>query len=306
MTWDPWDPLLNAAGSLPSPPTRIACGVVSGALHVCVTTINGDLFHTIRFGPGSWQPWGDAGAQGFPGVLGIESVDCVGIGNQLHVCVRGQIAGVQPAVFRSIRIPTRWSTPAELTARYLVVSDVACGAVAGDQLHVLARCTSGSRELLIHTIRFRTGLSQALGDQDVIQLFAGTASALRQTNSVAAAGIGEQLHVIASDGTELFHTIRLNDVAWQPTFGLVRPAVGDGFAGRLDIPACANEGGNLHVCAISAGTIMHTIRISNPAAWRNPETVLTGSFGNVLAAVPSSATGSAPAATFSDIACAGE
>jgi hypothetical protein len=216
--WDPWDDVLATAGSLAGSPSRVACGVVSGALHVCVDT-QVSLFHTIRFGRGSWQGWGDAGSVAFPGVLGAFNVDCVGIGNELHVCVegftvRGQLRTL-PAAWHTIRIsnpdPSRdsWTARKEVTGRYRTILDLACGKADGN-LHVLARCMDvAGVQRLMHTIRLPNGSLQPGGDADVFSLsqFSTTASTLRQTGAVAAAGIGPQLHVVASDGAEPYHTI---------------------------------------------------------------------------------------------------
>jgi hypothetical protein len=95
-------------------------------------------------------------------------------------------------------------------------------------------------------------------------------------------------HVISAGGLELF--------------GNVRALVGDRSFGRspLVIPACADVGGNLHLCAISSGRIMHTIRLAN-GAWNNPESSGVGMWGDVTATVPCG-----PGATFGEIACAGD
>jgi hypothetical protein len=308
--WTPWENVTSGAGPLSGTASRISCGVADGQLHVCAVTSTG-LYHTIRYTAGSWQPWGNAGATAFPSVVGITNVDCVGIGSQLHVCVEGsrRSGSIQtlPAVWQSTRQPGSWTAPGEITGRYRILWDLACGGTAEGNVHLVARVqdVSGS-ELLIHTIRFPDGSLQPLGDQDVSALYPGaTAVALRGTGAVAAAGIESSLHVLASDGTEVRHTIRLDDTSWQSSFGEVRPAVDPAFAGPLAIPAAAGADHNLHVFAISAGTVMHTIRITAPPAWRNPETALTGSFGDVLGAVPSGSAG-APIRSFTDIAAVGE
>lgn len=314
VDWTPWEDVTSLVPSaLPGTPSRVACATVMDTLQVCVLTSAG-LFHTIQFTPTSWQAWGNAGVTAFPQVILLSNVDCAGTGEQLHVCIDGLLSSRQnqtlPAVWRSIRIPTKWSAAAEVTNRYEPILNVACAQVTPapgerDELHVLARAVDiTSADVLMHNIELPSGASQPAGDQDVFRLFPN-AAALRLTRTVAAAGIGPELHVVASDGTELFHTIRLNNSAWQSTFGLVRPAVDPTFTAPLENPACANDGGNLHVCAISGGRIMHTIRISSPPEWRNPENATSGSFGDVLAAVPAGSGGVAPPPTFDDIACAG-
>jgi hypothetical protein len=311
--WDPWDEVTASAGPVVDPPREIACAFVAGVLHVCVTTAVGGLIHTIRFGKGNWQPWGDAGSVGFSTVLGLSLVGSASIGSGLVVCVDGfkRSSGTHtqslPAVWRSDRTAAGWSAPGSVTDAYLSISDIACASVSGSELHVLARCVDriSSAELLIHTIWYPSGASQPLGDQDVIKNFPGSSmSSLKRTRTVAAAGIGQALHVVASDGIELFHTIRIDNTRWQGTFGLVRPSVDASFLAPLTGPACANDGGNLHVCAISNGAIFHTIRMSSPAGWRNPETSSKGGFGNVLGSVPPGPRGSPPQ-TFIDIGCCG-
>ena len=326
--WEAWDDVLASAPLvvLPFPfpeigipaPSRVACAVVTGRLHVCVTipptrTTSALLLHTIRFGPRNWQPWGNASAAGFPSVLGMVNVDCVGIGPELHVCIDGfrrlQPLQTLPAVWHSIRTDAGWSAPTAVTSRYPVIWDHACGDVGG-ALHVVVRCISvPGTELLMHTIRFPNGTLQAQGDQDVIGLFPATVkAAIRRTGTVAVAGGQGQLHVVASDGSELFHTIRLNNTSWLPTFGPVRPAVTPGFTSPLTQPACASADGNLHIFAIdnSSRRVWHTIRLST-GAWRNPETATTGSFGDVLAAVPAGFAEAAPRSVsgFDVIAAAG-
>lgn len=321
--WDPWENILASAGPLPSPSDDIACGFVNGQLHVCVSTHPAPqpgVFHTIRFARGNWQPWGDAGSLVFKQnlgngrimqIIGLGRVDCAGISNGLHLCIAGEKKLSQdplngpPTIWRSVRTPNNWTAPNTVTAGYSLMWDIACAKVNSDQLHVLARCqNAGGSELLIHNIWFADGTQQELGDEDVFSQFANV-NDLRNTQWVAGAGIEQALHVVVSDGNELFHTIRLNHAAWQPSFGLVRPAVDNAFTGPLSQPACANDGGNLHVCAISAGSIKHTIRLTNPSAWRNPENATTGSFGDVVDSVRPGSTGS-PTKTFSAIACAGE
>lgn len=313
--WSPWDDISGSAGTPAGTPRSVAAGFVMGSLHVCLLTQSG-LFHTIRFGSGNWQPWGDASAAAFPQVSGINEVDCVGIGTGLHVCVSGirRSGNIQtlPAMWHAIRTSNAnpaldsWSGAAEITGRYRIIWDVACGN-AGGNLHALARVTDvNGSEQLMHTIRFPNGGLQPQGDQDVIGLFPATTAALRSTRSAAAAGIGPALHVLASDGTELFHTIRLNDTSWQSTFGSVRGAVDPTFNSPLGLPSAASADGNLHVFAISAapGSIFHTIRLSTPPAWRNPETASGGMFGDVMNAVPAGAAGT-PSRAFVDLAAAG-
>jgi hypothetical protein len=46
--------------------------------------------------------------------------------------------------------------------------------------------------------------------------------------------------------------------------------------------ACTHVGENLHICALTDdGRIIHTIRMSNPPSWQNPEGSGRAAFGDV-------------------------
>jgi len=303
--WDPWT-LVGVTDGL-----RIGCAVVDGQLHVCVAGGMPKLQHSIRFSRSNWQPWGDAAAAGFPQIQDLDGVDCASIGKALNVCVTGNTrsehdSGVPlPAVWLSMRTANAWTAPRELSSRYSAFLDHTGGSV-GDALHIVAQCVQAGSFTLIHTVRMANGAMQPLGDQDLIKLFPAEADSLSRITTVAAAGVQGQLHVVASNGKELFHTIRLNEQLWQNTFGSVRQAADPTSTGPLAVPACASADGNLHVFALSEGSIVHTIRVTSRSKWCNPETALTGKFGDVIGAVPASAGGLILTRQFTDIAAAGD
>jgi hypothetical protein len=78
-----------------------------------------------------------------------------------------------------------------------------------------------------------------------------------ESQGVACAGIGAELHVLVAKTPSLLHTIRHADGTWQ-RFGNVNDATG--FDGELLSPFCAAIGDELHVCAKSGLRIVHTIR----------------------------------------------
>ena len=102
-----------------------------------------------------------------------------------------------------------------------------------------------------------------------------------------------------ADGGELFHTVSGGGEA-SDLYGSVRTLVGDVFFGTspLTLPACANGGGNLHVCAASGSRIMHTIRLPN-GQWRNPESDAASAWSDVTAAL------GGLGGAITDLACAG-
>ena len=221
----------------------------------------------------------------------------------------------RPAVFRSIRNSSgAWSTRREVTSRYLAVGEVACasitptGAGARAQLEVLARAqTQTGSQPLVHTTLLPTGASS--GDVNVSATIppSATTTNFPAVRTIAAAGIGSELHIVLGQGNELFHTVFGSAGRAFELFGSVRGLVGDPvFTGQplprpLTLPACANVGGNLHVCAVSNGRIFHTIRLPS-GQWRNPESNTVGMFGDVTAAVA----GGPSKPDFIAIACAGD
>jgi hypothetical protein len=317
--WDPWLDLTSALGPI-GDPNDVACAIVDGRLHICVHAFNDELWHTMETGPGTFTGWGAAHSVAFSGLELPFRVDCAAVGPQLHVCVDGRTRSgailSQPAVWRSIRAPSgSWSQRREVTGRNPVYKDIGCatitpaGAGARPQLEILARALDRSgTEALIHTTLLPTGGSS--GDANIV---AGGPSAattdFSRVKSLASAGIGTELHIVVAANDDLFHTVLGSAGGVAELFTSVRVMVNDpSFTGtpgtplrQLIFPACANVGGNLHVCALSAGQIFHTIRLAS-GLWRNPESSPVGVFGDVTAAVP----GGPSTPFFISIACAGD
>ena len=298
--------------------SRVACAIVNGLLHICVLEAPGALWHTVETGPHTFTGWGPAHSVAFSGVSPGLSVDCAAIGGQLHVCLDGNVHSGQivsdPAVWRSGRLTSgSWSLRREVTARFLAIRDVACasitptGAGARPQLEVLTRpeTRAGTAEPLVHTTLFPTGASS--GDTNMAASIPPSAATVNfpAVLRVAAAGIGSELHIVLAQGTELFHTVNLGSAGGAfDLYGNVRALVSGAkrpFRGALALPACANVGGNLHVCAVSNGRIFHTIRLAS-GLWRNPESSAFGMFGDVTKTVA----GGPATPDFVDIACAGD
>jgi hypothetical protein len=298
--WTAWQDLNVAVGTITAP-TRVACAMVNGALHICVLSTNA-LWHTVETSANVFSGWSAAHSAAFPGISMGGSVDCAGIGSQLHVCLDGfRIAGdIQtfPVVLRSIRNSAgAWSPPREVMQRSPVIRDVACTnrtPAGGRQvLEVLARSQAQTGaganrttiEALVHTTVLPTGA--ATRDVNMVPTIPpATATAnVPGVRSIAAAGIGSRLHIMLANGGELFHTVSGGGGA-SDLYGSVRTLVGDVFFGTspLSLPACANSGGNLHVCAASGSRIVHTIRLAS-GEWRNPESSAAGAWSDVTAAI---------------------
>jgi hypothetical protein len=287
----------------------VGCAMVDDGsptrLHVCVSYKVGNrvgLVHTVETSPGQFFQWGDAHGVAFSNLKLEEGVDCAGIGAQLHVCVIGNQHQQQPAVWRSIRIPSRWSPARIVSVTALAITDVGCAAVppaAGatdprPALHVLTRVYDGR---LLHDICFPTGRQTSMGD--LIPVIPGLPSSI---SNMAASGFQGDLSVVAADGTNMFLARRRGASGFDPLINL-RDAIQPGFAEPLTRPACAYVGGDLHIIAIAQGRIRHGIRRFSDA-FRNPESSTTTMFGDVISAAPPGPAGSAPA-MFTRVSCAG-
>jgi len=293
--WDPWEDIIaGGAGNAGSPFLSIDCAAVDNQagvreLHVCGVTADGRLLHTIRFGPGNWQAWGDAGGLGLAD-YDIERVGVAGINGELHVCVSAiqkPTGGgeTRPAIIWDLWHAIRFSNPLswqsfnnvnQTSARHpnfrLPWGEIGCANVNG-LLHVCAIGSDPGRPLW-HTIRFPN-------DWQLFQDVKPT-----QSNNpgyshwIGIAGIGGSLHLcLITDGGDLWHTIRIDDTHWQPFFGNVRLVVEPSRPPTFRTVSCASVDGDLHVCAVAdAGSILHTIRFSNPPDWQRP-------FGDLTAVV---------------------
>ena len=317
LPWDAWSNLTTEVGPITAP-SDVACAIVDGQLHICVLE-TGALWHTLETGPHAFTGWGAAHSVAFPGVSPGLNVDCAAVGGQLHVCLDGNLQSPalvgQPVVWRSIRNSTgSWSPRKEVTNRFGAIRSIACasimptGAGARPQLEVLTRAQvrATGAEPLVHTTLFPTGASS--GDVNITASIPPTSakSNFPSVRTIAAAGIGAELHIVLGRGNELFHTVFGSAGGAFELFGSVRGLVGDpSFRGTpvrpLTLPACANVGGNLHLCTVSAGRIFHTIRLPS-GLWHNPESNTVGLFGDVTAAVA----GGPSTPDFIGIACAGD
>jgi hypothetical protein len=284
----------NDPGSL----YAVDCAVDGDNLHVIIatdindTTNAGQLWHTIRFADGSWQPsFGNVKAQvpdNDPGSF-YDDIGCAAAFGLLHVC--GITTG-DGKPWHTIRFadgswqPFFGDVDAQVPRVPGAFFGVDCAVVDNRNLQVVS-ITSGdptaNPEDLYHTIRFVDGNWQPFGDVKA-----------QESNNpgtfigISCSAAGGDLHVIGttSDG-KLWHTIRFANGSWQPSFGNVKAQVRDNDPGPFsDNVSCAvADNGDLHVVAATdvhnaanPGKLWHTIRFAD-GSWQS-------FFGSVEAQVP--------------------
>jgi hypothetical protein len=234
-TWDSFHNADMVIGNQPGPHTSVGLGAdFSGNVHLCTTTPDGNLWHTIRSSNGTWAPFGNvkAATGSNPGVF--SRVDCsivVPRGQQptLHVTA----LTVDGVVWHAIRFADgSWTQFGNLSlvaggaARF---TDVDCtGATNLDQLQVIGTASSltmGSAQQ--HTLRHPDGTwQQPFGN---VLAVAGNPGAPLNSSS---ADVDGNLHVaLTVSGGGLFHTIRNSAGGWTQ-YDDVRAATGSAEAFR--------------------------------------------------------------------------
>lgn len=276
-------------------------------LHVVCIDRTGRLTHTIRRIDGTWLPFGDVKGV----VLGTNpgsfdpgsftDVACAGVGNDLQVCGLTQGGGLVHTI-RAIAGNWPFGFGDVLAAASAPQGTVlAIGAAGmGGQLRVAA------------AIRRRTGTIVSV-DQELHEAarnpsgaWAAFANRGGSFSDVSFGQAGGQLHFC---GTTFDHRgIRMNVLehalktgsTWSP-FGDVRGVVLAQNPGSLDpglfhLVSCSGIDGQLHVCAISSGRLIHTIRRAD-GSWT--------AFGDVVAEVVRENPASPSPSGLGSVSCAG-
>ena len=237
--------------------TAIGSAGVGDAMQLVGVGTDDQLWHTIRFPDGSWQPqFGNASFASEGGPTMYNAVVCAGVGDEMHV-VGVSYAGT---LFHTIRHGDgRWSKhwgdvegqssggPAGFTA-------VGCAGV-GDDLQLVGVGTDGQ---LWHTIRHHDGSWQATFAK-IEDYCSGGAT---QYTAVACGGIGKDLHVVGlGNDRQLWHTIR-HPHSWQNGFGPIADESSGGPGAYIGV-ACAGVDTMLEVVGVGTDSqLWHTIRFS--------------------------------------------
>ncbi len=263
---------LDVLGTLPASAALLSTSATNPQLHIIGRNVNnGRIYHTIRFADGSWQPdFGDVNTQESNGKqVGFISVDCSGIGNNLHTTALA-LGGV---IYHTIRFANgSWASSFGIVnpKENIPFKAVGTSGAMSGKLHLVALSSySTLNGVLWHTIRFADGRWTRFSNVNAQE----SNSNLRFQN-VDCASIDEDLHVVTveNDGV-LWHTIHFADGSWQSGFGNVNDRESNDNL-RFKSVGCASIGDNLHVIALdNDGILWHTTRFAD-GSWQS-------SFGNV-------------------------
>ena len=243
-------------------------------LHIVLIDNNRNLWHTIRRLDGSWLPFGPVRAVVLgenPGSLNpdpFEDVDCTGVVNDLHICLRTTTNQIIHTIRRidGSFFPFGDASSAAQAPNGTVVS-VAAAQVNG-QLNLCAAIQTRNPPLVSTNHTLFHSIRGALGPWRPFQPVGGS------FDDIASAEAGGQLHFCGttfdSQGIRqnvLEHALRPSGGPFTP-FRDVRSDVLAQNPGSLDpglfhLVSCAGLDGALHICTISSGRLFHTIRRAN-------------------------------------------
>ncbi len=165
--WQNWGNVKLAAGAGVDPGkfTNVGCAGINGDLHIAAVTIEGGLWHTIRFADGTWQKFGDVrGATGSTASFQAVSVAGLELNKSLHVCGVTTDGGLWHTIRSADGKWQNWGNVKLAAGDRGKFTDVGCAGTAFSALHLVAVTTKGGEGGLWHTIRFANGTWQQFGD----------------------------------------------------------------------------------------------------------------------------------------------
>lgn len=235
-------------------PVRTVAGVAGagGETHFMFATLDGHLWHTIRYADGSWQPLGDAHA-----VLGIA-------GSIVHVAAAAGLGGetqymltnAAGRLLHTIRFADgSWQPLGDAQTVIGIpapVVDVAGTAGASGETHFMFTTTDGH---LWHTVRKADGSWTGLGD---VQTQISVSGPVRSIGAATGKAGETQFMFTTSDG-HLWHTIRFADGSWQPT-GDAHAVLGVGGPVGAVAAAAGKAGETQYMFTTSNGHVGHSLR----------------------------------------------
>lgn len=201
---------------------NIGGGLTRWQLHLVTCDVNGDLWHTLRYGNGAWSPFGNIEQQA--GDIGsTRSVTCAyyngPLSDQLHVVA---VTNDYRLKHTAMRVSTNesWAPVVDLEvaageAGSFLQASCAC---IGADLHLCAVTGDGTVK---HAVRASAGAWTPLGD---VKVQAGDIGQVEYVGCEAGARNSLQVVVVTST-QRVFHTQRNQDGSWTP-FGDVEGQCG--------------------------------------------------------------------------------
>ena len=217
-----WDSFGDVRGQAGNPGTFVDIGTAGSLhdeLHLCGTTSDGGLWHTIRHADvvGSWQSFRDVrGPAGNPGAF--QRVGAAVVFADLHICgITPNDGNIRHTIRHADSTWTQFIDVESQAGNVGTFVDVGNAGVVGE-LHLCGTTLDGG---LWHTIRHIDGTWTQFGD---VKSQAGNPGTFQR---VGIAAVFNELHVcgITSDGG-VWHTIRHSDGTWTQ-FGDVKGVAGD-------------------------------------------------------------------------------
>ena len=246
-TWQPFfGHVEGIVAGAPGPFSQVCCAGFGSDFHVVALDPNGQLWHTVRHGDGSWQPtfvpvpFGPTAPGGFLAASAVHGDD------ELVVAA----VGSDGWIYTNAREDSdaSWSTFSIVAGQPNDGGPHADVAIArlGTDYHVVAVSQGG---FLFHSLFHSVW---PLGWQGFWGSIQGVeANAPEPFSAVDCGFVGNDLHVAAvGDGGQLWHTIRYPDTSWQSSFGWVngQEANGNVVFTAVGAAAFASE---LHVVGLA-------------------------------------------------------
>lgn len=243
QTWLPrtqWGDAYSAIGAANVPASDLAAAVVGGQMHLVYMNNISEYYHALRRADGTWTK--ATGLDGFAGTLiGPRSVAAANVRGNLHVVSRASDGLHHTERNSGTGFWTPFTKPPPAGWSNLVV-DVAAAGTSNGLLHVLGLDTNGR---VWHGVRNPdTGLWTSPGSPGQ------AANAWR----VAAAAVGDLLHVAVLTAAAVYHQVRYPDGSWS-SLNLLQD-----ITGGSDIGAAATPNGEFQLTMVGDGQVRHRVR----------------------------------------------
>lgn len=228
--------------------------------YIFFTVSHGEVWFTRRAPDGSWVLAAQLQNPQLPGEAAAQAISTRGVLELQHLAVVADGGELWHSL---------WNSQGQATA-FGDVQATAAGRVGGfmdvDATHGPSRelfvvgCTVDGK--LWDTTRNPNGTWRPFEDMKALpsQINIGHVRNVACATEEPSAGSGPAFHVVAlTDNYRLFHTRYINTSTFSPFLDIESTAAGE--AGNFTDVSCAWDGSCLHVCAVTGGTLKHTMML---------------------------------------------